>query len=131
MEQVPSEAAVHPVPYPQGRASKVARRFAPKAIWLPRAFAAVRRLMRTHRPDVVLTSGPPHCVHWLGLYLKRRHGLPWIDLAAGQLPAAAHVGRPRAAGRQNSAGDDDRSRGDIGDIGTRAHGDQARTPIPA
>src|SRR3989442_1872940 len=29
-------------------------------------------------PDAILTSGPPHCVHVLGHYLKRSTGLPWV-----------------------------------------------------
>src|SRR5262249_24868147 len=33
---------------------------------------------RHRRPDAVLTSGPPHCVHLLGLYLRRRFGIPWL-----------------------------------------------------
>jgi glycosyltransferase involved in cell wall biosynthesis len=31
-----------------------------------------------HRPDVVLTSGPPHVVHLLGRHLHRWTGLPWV-----------------------------------------------------
>jgi glycosyltransferase involved in cell wall biosynthesis len=78
LEQLPREIAVHNVAYPQSRASKVIRWLALNGAWLPGAFAAVRRLIRERRPDVVLTSGPPQCVHLLGLYLKRFHGLPWI-----------------------------------------------------
>jgi len=48
------------------------------AIWLPRAWSACRRALRETRPEAVLTSGPPHWVHTLGWYLKRRKGLPWV-----------------------------------------------------
>jgi glycosyltransferase involved in cell wall biosynthesis len=76
--QLPSMVMVHAVPYPRSRASKIVRRFAPNAAWLLPAFAALRRIVRKERPDVVLTSGPPQCVHLLGMLLKRRHGMPWV-----------------------------------------------------
>jgi len=51
---------------------------APYSIWLPAAWRACRRAIRRQRPDVVLTSGPPHVVHLLGMLLKRTDRLPWI-----------------------------------------------------
>ena len=74
---LPEEVVVEPVPYPMS-APRLLRRVAQNAIWLPRAWFACRRLIREHRPDVILTSGPPHCVHALGHYLKRWTGLPWV-----------------------------------------------------
>jgi hypothetical protein len=50
----------------------------PNAVWLPKAWRACVQMVRTHQPDVLLTSSPPHCVHLLGLYLKRLFGIPWI-----------------------------------------------------
>ena len=58
--------------------SRVARRLAPMAGWLPRAARACATVIREHRPDALLTSGPPQQVHWLGLWLRRRYGLPWL-----------------------------------------------------
>jgi hypothetical protein len=77
VKQVPAEAIVQHVPYPIG-APKLLRVLAQNAIWLPRAWAACKRLIQEQRPDVILTSGPPHCVHVLGHYLKRSTGLPWV-----------------------------------------------------
>ena len=74
---LPEEVVVEPVPYPAS-APRLLRMFAQNAIWLPRAWSACRRMIREHRPDVILTSGPPHCVHVLGHYLKRWSGLPWV-----------------------------------------------------
>lgn len=76
-EQIPAEAMVEPVPYPAG-APKLLRKFAQYAIWLPRAWSACKRLAALHRPDVILTSGPPHCVHLLGQWLQQATGLPWV-----------------------------------------------------
>ena len=74
-ERVPPETAVYHVPYPS---SKLVRRLAPISGWLPRAARACRAVIREQRPEAVLTSGPPHQIHWLGLWLKRRYGLPWL-----------------------------------------------------
>jgi glycosyltransferase involved in cell wall biosynthesis len=47
------------------------------ATWLPFAIATSRRLERESVWDCVITTGPPHSVHLVGLGL-RRHGIPWI-----------------------------------------------------
>lgn len=75
--EVPAEAVVSAVPYPAS-APKILRYFAQNAIWLPHAWSACTRMIREYRPDVILTSGPPHCVHLLGHYLKRSFGVPWV-----------------------------------------------------
>jgi hypothetical protein len=75
--QVPEEVVVESSPYPAG-APKLFRALAKNAVWLPRAWSACKRVVHEHRPDVILTSGPPHCVHALGHYLKRSTGLPWV-----------------------------------------------------
>jgi glycosyltransferase involved in cell wall biosynthesis len=78
-EQVPPETVVYPVLNPEGLAGKAVRKaFGPYSVWLTRALGACARAVRDHRPDAVLTTGPPHLVHLLGLVLKRRYGLPWV-----------------------------------------------------
>jgi glycosyltransferase involved in cell wall biosynthesis len=93
--QVPSDTVIHEVPYPR-RAPKLLRWAAPHVIWLPRALAACRRAVRHDRVDAVLTSGPPHWAHLAGLYLKRKHGLPWLadfrDPWISQGPAQTSLG---------------------------------------
>jgi glycosyltransferase involved in cell wall biosynthesis len=74
---VPADVVQRPVPYPQ-RVPKLLRKLAPQALWLPRAWQACREVMRVERPDAVLTSGPPHWVHLLGLRLQRLFGVPWV-----------------------------------------------------
>jgi glycosyltransferase involved in cell wall biosynthesis len=76
-DQVPLETEYHSVPYPRGT-PRLLRLAAPYAVWLPYAWAECRRLLRRERPDIVLTSGPPHVIHLLGLLLKRSVRLPWI-----------------------------------------------------
>lgn len=75
LARVPAETAVYRVPYLKTR---LARKLARYTGWFPRAARACRVAIREQRPAAVLTSGPPHEVHWLGWWLKRRYGLPWI-----------------------------------------------------
>lgn len=75
--QVPSDAVVQSVPYPAS-APKVLRYVAQNAVWLPYAWSACKRMIHEHHPDVILTSGPPHCVHVVGHHLKRSFGIPWV-----------------------------------------------------
>jgi len=77
MAQVPPHTDVHFVAYPRD-AFKVLRWAAPWGVWLRPAWQKCRRVVLRETPDVVLTSGPPHCVHALGYHLKRRFGVPWI-----------------------------------------------------
>jgi glycosyltransferase involved in cell wall biosynthesis len=78
LQQIPTGTPVCSVPYPQARLLKGVRWLMPNAVWLPRAWRACVRMVRTYQPDALLSSSPPHCVHLLGLYLKRRFGLPWV-----------------------------------------------------
>jgi glycosyltransferase involved in cell wall biosynthesis len=78
LEQVPSGTPVYPVPFPEGRALKVVSRFARKATWLPFALRACSRAIREHCPEALFTSSPPHGVHVLGAYLRRRYKIPWV-----------------------------------------------------
>ena len=78
LTQVPPETPVERVPFAQGFLGKVARYFAPETHWLLKARSACNRMIREHQPDAILTSGPPHCVHLLGRWLHKRHGLPWL-----------------------------------------------------
>ena len=76
-DQVPAETQYHAVPYPK-RWPRLLRMAVPYAVWLPPAWRACRQIVRRDRPDLVLTSGPPHVVHLLGLWLRRIAKLPWV-----------------------------------------------------
>jgi glycosyltransferase involved in cell wall biosynthesis len=75
--RIPDETTVRYVPYPS-HYPKALRWAAPWGVWLVMALRECARATREERPDAVLTSGPPQFVHLLGLYLKRRHRLPWV-----------------------------------------------------
>jgi len=46
--------------------------------WITPAFRGASRLVKDEHFDAILTSGPPHSTHLLGLLLKRRFRIPWI-----------------------------------------------------
>jgi glycosyltransferase involved in cell wall biosynthesis len=77
LSQVPAGTLVERIPFAAGFLGKFARYFAPESHWLFKARSACERLLREHRPEAVITSSPPGCVHWLGLWLAKR-GLPWL-----------------------------------------------------
>jgi glycosyltransferase involved in cell wall biosynthesis len=77
-KQVPSETAIYSVPYFEGRLTTPLRMWASFTPWLVRAWPTCARAVREHQPAAILTSGPPHPIHMLGLWLKRRYRLPWI-----------------------------------------------------
>lgn len=78
LEQVPPETVVVRAPYNLSRLSYPLKYWLPINSWLPRAWQAARRAARQYRPDAVLTSGPPHSVHAVGLALQREFGLPAV-----------------------------------------------------
>jgi glycosyltransferase involved in cell wall biosynthesis len=49
----------------------------PQIGWLPPAVVRALRLWRRDGFDAMLTSGPPHTCHLIGLCLKRLTGVPW------------------------------------------------------
>jgi glycosyltransferase involved in cell wall biosynthesis len=74
-DQVPDGTHIEVVPFPK---NKVLGKLAPYDCWLPFAWRGCHRMVRSRKPSAILTSGPPHHIHLLGLSLKRRHGLPWV-----------------------------------------------------
>lgn len=46
--------------------------------WVPFALRRGDALLWQDRYDAVLTTGPPHSVHLIGLALAHRHRLPWL-----------------------------------------------------
>lgn len=74
-KRLPPETTVYPVPYTK---NKVVRKLAQLSGWLPRAAWTCARAVHEQRPEAILTSGPPHQIHWLGYWLTKRYGLPWL-----------------------------------------------------
>ncbi len=47
-------------------------------LWVPSAITSARRIVDDNSVEAVITSGPPHSTHLVGLHLKRRMQVPWI-----------------------------------------------------
>jgi glycosyltransferase involved in cell wall biosynthesis len=75
--RIPPETTLVHVPYPM-HLPKVLRWAIPYALWLPFARTAAAKAVALHRPDVILTSGPPHYTHLLGRFLQRAYEMPWV-----------------------------------------------------
>jgi glycosyltransferase involved in cell wall biosynthesis len=75
---VPEGTPVFRVPFPTGLTGKIARRVGGNIAWLPPAIEECARIIPRFEPDAFLTSSPPPAVHYLGMYLKRHYGLPWV-----------------------------------------------------
>jgi glycosyltransferase involved in cell wall biosynthesis len=50
----------------------------PYVWWIGPAFRAALAVIRTVKPDVILSTSPPHSVHLVGLALKAWTSLPWV-----------------------------------------------------
>ncbi len=73
--------------------------------WVPFALRAARRMHRARPFDAVVTTGPPHSAHLVGLALKRA-GLPWLaDFRDPwtQIHYTGALGRTRLAARTDAA----------------------------
>lgn len=49
-----------------------------RKFWKPFAVRAAESLLRQQPFDAMITTGPPHSTHLVGLHLHRRYGLPWL-----------------------------------------------------
>jgi glycosyltransferase involved in cell wall biosynthesis len=50
-----------------------------RVTWSLAAYRAARRTAREVQADAVLTSGPPHSSHLVGLALQRKTGIAWVS----------------------------------------------------
>lgn len=46
--------------------------------WAGPAIRAALAMIREHRPDVLLSSSPPHSVHVIAAIVRRLTGIPWV-----------------------------------------------------
>ena len=50
----------------------------PRVGWVRPSVKTLRAYLAQHPVDVMVTTGPPHSVHLIGLQLHRATGIPWI-----------------------------------------------------
>ncbi len=49
-----------------------------RVFWVGPSVSRIGRIIREQNIDVVITTGPPHSVHLIGMELRRRHKIRWI-----------------------------------------------------
>lgn len=50
-----------------------------RMFWVKPATRFLKKYLKAHPVDAMITSGPPHSVHLIGRNIKRSTGLPWIS----------------------------------------------------
>lgn len=50
----------------------------PKLFWIRPSVKFLKSYIRQHQIDCVISSGPPHSMHLIGLQLKKQLGIKWI-----------------------------------------------------
>jgi glycosyltransferase involved in cell wall biosynthesis len=50
----------------------------PRCFWIKPSVKFLSEYLRTHPVDAIITTGPPHSMHIIGLKLHRKTQLPWI-----------------------------------------------------
>lgn len=46
--------------------------------WVPYAIKQAEEIFKTELIDAVITTGPPHSTHLIGLQLKKKYGIKWV-----------------------------------------------------
>ena len=49
-----------------------------RCFWVRPSVRFLRKLLRNEPQDIVITTGPPHSIHLIGLGLKRTTGIHWV-----------------------------------------------------
>ena len=50
----------------------------PRCLWIRPSVRFLKRYIKEHPIDVIISTGPPNSMHLIGRNLKRETGLPWI-----------------------------------------------------
>ena len=50
----------------------------PRVGWVRPSVKRLRKYLKEHPVDAIVTTGPPHSVHRIGLRLHRELGIPWV-----------------------------------------------------
>ncbi|MEJ5315628.1 MAG: glycosyltransferase family 4 protein [Tenuifilum sp.] len=50
----------------------------PRVFWVRPSVKFLKRYLKQHPVDAIVTTGPPHSMHLIGLNLKRKLNIPWL-----------------------------------------------------
>jgi len=49
-----------------------------RKFWIKPSVKILAEFLKENPVDVIVTTGPPHSAHMIGLLLKRKIGIPWL-----------------------------------------------------
>ena len=49
-----------------------------RMFWINPSVQFIDKWLKTNRVDAMVTTGPPHSMHLIGLGLKKKHNIPWL-----------------------------------------------------
>jgi glycosyltransferase involved in cell wall biosynthesis len=49
-----------------------------RVLWVRPSVACLKKVLKTENIDTIVTTGPPHSLHLIGLYLKKETGIKWV-----------------------------------------------------
>ncbi len=49
-----------------------------RKFWIKPSVKLLSKYLETRQVDVLITTGPPHSAHLIGMHLKKRFGIPWL-----------------------------------------------------
>lgn len=50
----------------------------PRVIWVKPSIRFLKKYLKENPVDAIITTGPPHSMHLIGLGIKRALGIPWV-----------------------------------------------------
>lgn len=50
----------------------------PRLFWVNPAVKALSKVIKEQAPDIIITTGPPHSLHLIGLKLQRKFKIKWV-----------------------------------------------------
>ena len=50
----------------------------PRCLWIKPSIRFLKKYLKSHPVDIIISTGPPHSMHLIALGLARATGLPWI-----------------------------------------------------
>jgi glycosyltransferase involved in cell wall biosynthesis len=50
----------------------------PRMLWISPSVRYLRNYILRNPVDVIITSGPPHSMHLIGMHLRQKTGIPWV-----------------------------------------------------
>ncbi len=50
----------------------------PRCLWIRPSVSFLKKYLKRHPVDIIISTGPPHSMHLIALELSRATGLPWI-----------------------------------------------------